>query len=224
MLFTSCGPRARFGMSLLCVASCLLCTCLLTPTFGQQATSQQTASQQPAPASKAEKPDIGKAKLMGTGPTETPPVLQQLNSAIEILTARMSPAVVQILVTGYGAVEESDRRQTATAVVTRERAIGSGVIVDSNGYIITNAHVVEGAQSIHVALAMPSVDFPDEVADTVARQPQTGSSGAVGVRDGESGGAGEFCDDGSGQFSGEAGGSYKTAGLHSDRCSHQSWK
>jgi len=36
--------------------------------------------------------------------------------------------------------------------------------VDSNGYIITNAHVVEGAQTIHVALAMPSVDFPDQIA------------------------------------------------------------
>jgi len=157
MLFPSCGLRARFQTWLFCAASCLFCTCVLMPAFGQQTTSQQ-----PPPASKADKPDIGKAKLMGTGPAEPPPVLQQLNSAIEILTARMSPAVVQILVTGYGAVEENNRRQTA--VVTREQAIGSGVIVDPNGYIITNAHVVEGAQNIRVALAMPSVDFPDQIA------------------------------------------------------------
>jgi serine protease Do len=88
-------------------------------------------------------------------------VLQQLNSAIEQLTARISPAVVQILVTGYGALEENSHSQTA--LVTRERAIGSGVIVDPNGYIMTNAHVVEGAQRIHVALPVPSANFPDQL-------------------------------------------------------------
>src|SRR5208283_126633 len=92
----------------------------------------------------------------------------QLNSAIEQLTARISPAVVQVLVTGYGAVEENNRGQTA--LITREQAIGSGVIVDANGYIMTNAHVVEGAQRIHVALPMPSVEFPDRLAP-VGTQP-----------------------------------------------------
>jgi serine protease Do len=105
---------------------------------------------------------MGKVKALKTEPAEPAPVLQQLNSAIETLTARISPAVVQILVTGYGSVNEGDRQQTA--VIRREQAIGSGVIVDSEGYIMTNAHVVEGAQSIHVSLAMPSVTFPDQIA------------------------------------------------------------
>jgi serine protease Do len=99
---------------------------------------------------------------MGTRPAEPSPVLQQLNSAIELLTARISPAVVQILVTGYGTVDENSRGQTA--LITREQAIGSGVVVDPDGYIMTNAHVVEGAQRIHVALPMASVDFPDQIA------------------------------------------------------------
>ncbi|MGA2236825.1 MAG: trypsin-like peptidase domain-containing protein [Terriglobales bacterium] len=112
--------------------------------------------------SKAVKADIDKAKAIGTRPAEAPAVLQQLNSAVEQLTARISPAVVQIVVTAYGALEESSHGQTA--LITREHAIGSGVIVDPDGYIITNAHVVEGAQRIHVALPMPSVDIPERMA------------------------------------------------------------
>jgi serine protease Do len=81
-------------------------------------------------------------------------VLHQLNEAVEDLVQRVSPTVVQILVTGYGAAEDSQRGQT-DLVVGRRRAIGSGVIVDPEGYIITNAHVVSGAQNIEVLVPPP---------------------------------------------------------------------
>jgi serine protease Do len=100
--------------------------------------------------------EVGKA--VGPRPSEAPQVLQQLNSALEDLVAKVSPAVVQILVTGYGPLEENNRSQTA--LIARQHAVGSGVIVDPDGYIITNAHVVEGAHRIRVVLPMPSVDFP----------------------------------------------------------------
>jgi serine protease Do len=88
-------------------------------------------------------------------------VLLQLNGALESLAARVSPAVVQILVTGYGPLREEDRTQTA--LIVRQHAVGSGVIVDSSGYIMTNAHVVEGAQRIRVALALPMGDSAGQV-------------------------------------------------------------
>jgi serine protease Do len=80
--------------------------------------------------------------------------LVQLNNALEGLAAKVAPAVVQILVTGYGPAHEENRTQTA--LIVRQHAVGSGVIVDPNGYIMTNAHVVEGAQRIRVALPLPS--------------------------------------------------------------------
>jgi serine protease Do len=80
--------------------------------------------------------------------------LAQFNDALESLAAKASPAVVQILVTGYGPLREENRTQTA--LIVRQHAVGSGVIVDSSGYIMTNAHVVEGAQRIRVALPLPS--------------------------------------------------------------------
>jgi serine protease Do len=80
--------------------------------------------------------------------------LVQLNNALEGLAAKVSPAVVQILVTGYGPVHEENRTQTA--LIARQHAVGSGVIVDPSGYIMTNAHVVEGAQRIRIALPLPT--------------------------------------------------------------------
>ena len=76
----------------------------------------------------------------------TPDSLVQLNSALVGLADKVSQGVVQILVTGYGPLEDSSR--TETAFIARQRAIGSGVIVDPSSYEMTNAHVVEGARSI----------------------------------------------------------------------------
>jgi serine protease Do len=79
----------------------------------------------------------------------TSDALHQLDASIEALVQQVSPTVVQIIVTGYGSTEESDRGQ-ASVVIGRQRAIGSGVIVDPEGYIITNAHVLNGAEKIEV--------------------------------------------------------------------------
>ena len=79
--------------------------------------------------------------------------LKRFNAGLEYLATQASRGVVQILVTGYGPVEDSGR--TDTSLIARQRAIGSGVIVDRSGYVITNAHVVEGAQRIRVVLPLP---------------------------------------------------------------------
>ena len=100
---------------------------------------------------------MGVASLLSAGSVagQTPgsarssDALHQLNDSIEALVQRVSPSVVQISVTGYGSAEDSERGQS-TAFIGIRRALGSGVIVDPEGYIVTNAHVVNGAEKIEV--------------------------------------------------------------------------
>src|SRR5512137_2504937 len=66
------------------------------------------------------------------------PVLHELNAAVSRLVARVSPAVVQIRVTGYGPA--GDAGGAEGPLVSRQRTIGSGVIVDPAGYVLTNEH------------------------------------------------------------------------------------
>ncbi len=80
----------------------------------------------------------------------TPDALHELNSSFEDLVKRVSPSVVEVMVTGYGTGDEDD--SNASHAIGRERSLGSGIIVESDGYIITNYHVVKGADRVRVAL------------------------------------------------------------------------
>jgi serine protease Do len=78
--------------------------------------------------------------------------LHKFNESVDALIKKVSPSVVQILVTGYGTLESAEHGNTGV-VIGRQRAIGSGFVIDPDGYIITNAHVVSGAQVVQVVLS-----------------------------------------------------------------------
>jgi serine protease Do len=120
------------------------------------------------------------ASRLGDGrPSDNPDILRQMNSALEELAARVSPAVVQIQTSGYGPLNDDDRGKTA--LIVRQHAVGSGVIVDSNGYIMTNAHVVEGAQRIRVALPMSPADSAASATNIPAGRRQLFDARVLGV-------------------------------------------
>jgi serine protease Do len=77
--------------------------------------------------------------------------LEQFSESVQALAARIAPSVVQISVSRYAPREETTGG-TIGLVLGKQQGIGSGIIVDPDGYIITNAHVVAGAQRIRVTM------------------------------------------------------------------------
>ncbi|PYR94718.1 MAG: peptidase S1 [Acidobacteria bacterium] len=76
--------------------------------------------------------------------------LGELSKSLQDLAEKVSPSVVQIFVTGYAPPEEQN--ETGSAEPTMQRSSGSGVVLDADGFIVTNAHVVENATRLDVEL------------------------------------------------------------------------
>jgi serine protease Do len=82
--------------------------------------------------------------------------LHLFSDSVQELTAKVTKSVVQIVATGYGL--KSEKQASDTAMFEPQEAIGAGVILSSDGYIVTNAHVVQGARKIRVRL--PGLEAP----------------------------------------------------------------
>src|SRR5215208_1110396 len=76
------------------------------------------------------------------------------------VAAEVEPSVVQVNVSGV---------QRTPFGTQKQEGIGSGVIYRSDGYIITNNHVVEGARTVEVAFA----DGTIEKGEVVGTDPTT---------------------------------------------------
>jgi serine protease Do len=88
------------------------------------------------------------AEQIASAPTS----LGGLSESLQQLAERIGPSVVQVFATSYAAPDEETDRG---ALLTTQRTTGSGVILDPNGYIVTNAHVVTGAIRVQVEVPVP---------------------------------------------------------------------
>jgi serine protease Do len=100
--------------------------------------------------------------------------LHQIDDSLQALVRRVYPSVVQIVTTGYSTSERSAGGETSV-VVGPQQVIGSGVIVEPDGYIVTNAHVLAGAEQIDVIVS------PQAVAGSDGMQPEIYPARTIGV-------------------------------------------
>ncbi len=89
----------------------------------------------------------------GVAAQSSPRDLRNLSRSLEGVVSKVAPAVVQIRVSAYGPVASG--ATGAAALLGTQRSTGSGVILSPDGYIVTNAHVVEGGRRFVVVLPRP---------------------------------------------------------------------
>jgi serine protease Do len=116
----------------------------------------------PVAAAQASKPKLSPQKTsseIAAPQSHSLDLLRQLDGSLVALTSKVSRAVVQIQVAGFWPLhKKSGGDGEGLTALAEERAIGSGVILDPRGYIVTNAHVVEHADRIRVVLPTPAGD------------------------------------------------------------------
>ncbi len=96
---------------------------------------------------------------------QAPDSLARLENRIREAVSRARPAAVRVSALNPGSAPLPPAMQLEpAAAIAPYRSIGSGLVVDSRGYVLTNAHVIGNSPSIRVRLwRNPPVDYAAEL-------------------------------------------------------------
>ena len=96
--------------------------------------------------------------------------LSVLSAEFRDLARKVNPAVVRVSSIGYRQLDEDESDEPG--VSSRQQSSGAGVVINPDGYIVTNAHVVLGAQKVQVTILARTAAAPGRPggAETVRRK------------------------------------------------------
>ena len=145
------GRGRAFGVSLLAI---FICAVLVLASFGVVHIVQNAGSEEPT-ISSSERPIEQKTGFNLSGRTEIDEI------AVTDVAQKIRPAVV-------GVVNYTMNSLTASGY-------GSGVIINADGYVVTNYHVIEGADRVKIVLydkteALATIVGSDEQTDLAVLQ------------------------------------------------------
>ena len=114
-------------------------------------------------------------EVLDTAPSQSPSAASFASASkpltIHDVYARDAPGVVQVTATSRVAVQTNpflDPFGFGGSTAETQEALGSGFVIDKAGHIVTNYHVVEGAQRVQVAFRTTSASLRDR------RRPRSG--------------------------------------------------
>ncbi|HET8655495.1 MAG TPA: trypsin-like peptidase domain-containing protein [Longimicrobiaceae bacterium] len=140
---------------------------LLAPAVASCARSAAKPVEDQAPAAQLEKPPLRDTLPLATAQEQVSSARQ---NAIVLAARRVSPAVVSVNTRVRERVQPRtlwEQMMLPPGATQESAGLGSGIIVQSNGIVITNEHVVHGATQIVVTLP-DGRDFDADVVGTDA--------------------------------------------------------